>query len=341
VFVLVKIELQSDPFMTLIGSVKDIQPNAAKPTLELSFPRSDGGHLTRGGKVPITLIIHGVSWRGTMCNEGKRDVYVHTRLHDDNGRTATCTEVLTSLNLAHDGRLQFEVITPDTLRLERVLQRGAWPPGSAPAERGKNPPAATHSPSRQVPGGQESSSAALQSSFPFGDCAEIRRLATVYWDLITRIEAEEERRFPEEFAEARKQGFLSKELFLRVARWKSVRQTPNYESNSEESVRAATRAAFAAPDDRTALAALMRLRGMALRTASAILQWMRPDTFVILDVHVVAALGWHKPTSWEDLEFYSRVAERVHGLARACEVDLRTIDRALWAWDKLRSLGRA
>ena len=70
------------------------------------------------------------------------------------------------------------------------------------------------------------------------------------------------------------------------------------------------------------------------------LQWMRPDRFPILDVRVVNALGWPEPKSWEDVEFYSRVSERVRDLSRQCDVDLRTMDRALWAWDKLRSLGR-
>ena len=59
----------------------------------------------------------------------------------------------------------------------------------------------------------------------------------------------------------------------------------------------------------------MRLNGVALRTASAILQWMRPDRFAILDVRVVAALGWPEPASWDDFNYYSRVATRVRDLA--------------------------
>lgn len=175
------------------------------------------------------------------------------------------------------------------------------------------------------------------SAFPFGHCGEILKLSTVYWDLINPTEAAEERRFEQDFAEAGRQGFLSKELFIRVARWKSVRNTSHYQSNSIESVRAATAKAFTAANDTSALAALMQLRGVALRTASAILHWMRPDQFPVLDVRVVAALGLTESTSYEDFEFYSLVASRVRDLARECGVDLRIMDRALWAWDKLRS----
>ncbi len=177
------------------------------------------------------------------------------------------------------------------------------------------------------------------SAFPFGDCGEILKLSTVYWDLINPTEAAEERRFEQDFAEARKQGFLSKELFIRVARWKSVRNTSRYQSNSIESVRAATAKAFTAANDTSALAALMQLQGVALRTASAILHWMRPDQFPVLDVRVVAVLGLAESASYEDFEFYSLVASGVRDLARKCDVDLRIMDRALWAWDKLRSRG--
>ncbi|MBK9131553.1 MAG: hypothetical protein IPM20_07985 [Gammaproteobacteria bacterium] len=175
------------------------------------------------------------------------------------------------------------------------------------------------------------------NAFPFRDCGEIIRLSTVYWELINSTEATEERRFEQDFAEARKQGFLSKDLFVRVARWKSVRNTSHYQSNSIESIRAATAKAFTAANDASALAALMQLQGVALRTASAILHWMRPDQFPILDVRVVAALGLAESASYEDFEFYSLVASEVRGLARECDIDLRIIDRALWTWDKLRS----
>lgn len=129
---------------------------------------------------------------------------------------------------------------------------------------------------------------------------------------------------------------MPKPLFVRLARWKSVRKTPDYESNTEAEVRAATSAAFAASDDAAAIQALTPLRGVALRTASAILHWMRPDRFPILDVRVLAALGVPEPPSYEDVRFYSTIAARIRALAEQHVLDLRTVDRALWTWDKLR-----
>jgi hypothetical protein len=75
------------------------------------------------------------------------------------------------------------------------------------------------------------------SAFPFNDRTSILSLADRYWNLISSSEATEERVFERELAIARKQGFLNKALFVRLARWKSVRQTPNYQSNDEDFIK--------------------------------------------------------------------------------------------------------
>jgi hypothetical protein len=175
--------------------------------------------------------------------------------------------------------------------------------------------------------------------FPVDDTAQILELARLYWSTINARDAAAERAFERDLAAARAAGYLPKPLFVRLARWKSVRNTPAYESNSEEAVRAATVAAFQAADDAAAIAALTALRGVALRTASAILHWMRPDRFPILDVRVLSALGVPEPRSYDDVHFYATVGEQIRQLAARHSLDLRTIDRALWTWDKLRAGG--
>src|SRR5439155_17403220 len=142
----------------------------------------------------------------------------------------------------------------------------------------------------------------------------------------------EERAFEQELPHARKQGFLTKSLFVRLACWKSRRPKAKYESNDEATIRAATARAFKATDDASALSALMQLKGVALRTASAILHWMRPDLYTILDFRVVNALRKPEPSSYEDVDFYVTIAKEVKSLAQRHALDLRTIDRALWAW---------
>lgn len=173
------------------------------------------------------------------------------------------------------------------------------------------------------------------TAFPLRDRVAILDLARRYFELITPSERAAEDDIERAMPEARRQGFLPKDLFVKIARWKSVRKTPDYESNSPGDVTAATRGAFAAATEDEAIAALKRLNGVALRTATALLHWMRPDSFPILDFRVVGALGEAKPTNWEDVGFYSRISARVRDLARGHELSLRTVDRALWAWQKL------
>ena len=98
----------------------------------------------------------------------------------------------------------------------------------------------------------------------------------------------------------------------------------------------ATAAAFTARNDKDAINALCQLNGVALRTATALLHWMRPNEFPIIDVRVIAALGLPDPSSWEDIGYYQRVAEQIRSVAAAASVDLRTVDRALWTLDKMK-----
>jgi hypothetical protein len=174
-------------------------------------------------------------------------------------------------------------------------------------------------------------------AFPLNNRSSIEALAEDYWSEIADRDKRTEFGFENDFQEARSLGYLPKELFVRVARWKSVRNTQRYESNSEDEIRTATAAAFQASDDESAISALRKLNGVALRTASAILHWMRPERFPILDYRVIAALDEKAPKSYEDVTYYTLIADRVRELARKHSLDLRTIDRALWIWDKLRS----
>jgi len=61
---------------------------------------------------------------------------------------------------------------------------------------------------------------------------------------------------------------------------------------------------------------LDRVSGVATRMAVAMLHWMRPNQFPMLDVRVVRSLGWEDPPSWENLDFYERFPETGSGQRR-------------------------
>ena len=318
--------------MLIRGYVHDIQPNQASPTLELYFKERSA--FPRGTRVPVTLELDGAHYSGTMNTANSNPPYLHTKLARSDGRRRTCTDVLLELELAENAELEFEISNKETYRLTRIINKGKWRLGNAPHERSVRTVASTLRSTEAAP---QRTVIGIGSKFPFDNLAEILRYAELYWELITPAEAAEERAFEREMPAARQAGFLTKDLFVRLGCWKSVRQTPNYKSNDEQKVADATARAFAATDPRSAVSALMQLRGVALRTASALLQWMRPDVYCILDVRVVSALGKPEPASWDDVDFYLSIAADIRALARRHGLDLRTIDRALWAWDKMQS----
>ena len=253
--------------------------------------------------------------------------------------SSTCTQVFEDLGLAHNAEVEFRVLSSSHIELLQVLHSGTPRTGATNNRQTSAAPAAParKMPSRSALDGREASRDTHAVQFPFDDRPEIVRLAETYWALISARDALAERQFDLELREAREAGFLSKPLFVRLARWKSVRKTPDYESNSAESVRRATATALKADSDAAALQALTALRGVGLRTASAILHWMRPDRFPILDYRVLEALDEPEPSSYEDCSFYSRIADQIRALAGRHALDLRTVDRAMWAWSKAQS----
>ena len=170
------------------------------------------------------------------------------------------------------------------------------------------------------------------SAFPFNDRTAILGLERRYWSIAKAPERLVEEAIDRSMAAARRRGHLTKGEFIRIAEWKSKRPKRWYPRNSEVSIREATQAAFDAKNDGDAIGALTSLWGVQLRTATAILHWLRPTEFPILDVRVVGALGEGEPKSWETVAYYSRIASRVRGLAARHRLTLRVIDRALWAW---------
>ncbi|GAB4575271.1 MAG: hypothetical protein Tsb008_15370 [Rhodothalassiaceae bacterium] len=165
------------------------------------------------------------------------------------------------------------------------------------------------------------------------------KLANEYWNQISSYEkCVEQKIIPGIIADARNRGYLLKEEFITIGCWKSTRPKPRYQQNSEDDVKCLTKVALSPDSSRKdALAALDTLNGVALRTATAILHWFRDDT-PILDMRVVRALDgkFSKISSnWENIELYQEVADLIIRETRRVGVDLRTMDRALWTWDKL------
>ena len=149
----------------------------------------------------------------------------------------------------------------------------------------------------------------------------------------------DEQRLKRWLADQSGRKFLDKDHFRDIAMWKTPRGKHHYEANSAPFVRQVTDQAFLASDERLRLHILMALDGVGAPVASTLLHFAFPDVYPILDVRALTTLGkaglWHgtdargsTPADWLK---YTRLMRR---LAKKLQVDLRTLDKALWAFDK-------
>ena len=105
------------------------------------------------------------------------------------------------------------------------------------------------------------------------------------------------------------------------------------EANSARAVRAATAAAFATADEAARVAALLRLHGVGVPTASALLYFAFPERYPILDVRALESLG-SRGRSTYPVPFWLAYLEACRAIAAEHGVTVRTLDMALWQYSK-------
>lgn len=132
---------------------------------------------------------------------------------------------------------------------------------------------------------------------------------------------------------------MCRKEFLPIAKWKSPRPAQLHDENREGVVRAITKQSFAAVNDVEKVLILTELRGVSVRTATAILHLCFPCDYPLLDVWAMEAFGvTREPTGkWTDLDWlriWPAYILECRELRDLTGHDLRTIDRALWAFGK-------
>jgi hypothetical protein len=134
---------------------------------------------------------------------------------------------------------------------------------------------------------------------------------------------------------ARARGFYTRPEFITVCRGKTARSQARVAANSSAAVRKATATAFGTKDLAEQVAALLRLNGVGMPTASVLLHFAFPDRFPILDVRALESLGVARSSYTP--AFWARYVEACRALAADEGVSLRTLDKALWQYSKERS----
>jgi hypothetical protein len=131
-------------------------------------------------------------------------------------------------------------------------------------------------------------------------------------------------------------GYYTREEFIEVCAWKTVRSRPKVSGNTEAAVVRATGLAIGTEDESVRMTSLLELDGVGVPTASTLLYCAFPDHYPILDVRALESLGV-KPRSQYPLSFWLGYLDACRGLAQQAGVPLRTLDKALWQDSKERS----
>ena len=137
---------------------------------------------------------------------------------------------------------------------------------------------------------------------------------------------------------ARRQGYLTRDQFLRIAEWKSARSRPRCERNEARYVKEVTRAALVSKDERFKVQALRLLEGVEWPTASVILHFCDRGRYPILDVRALWSAGLDATPSY-GYPLWMEYTDFVRKLATDAGVSMRTLDKALWQYSKKNQKG--
>lgn len=132
--------------MQIIGTIGDIKPNESRPSMELTFARSDMALLPQGDRQGIQLIVEGKVWDGTICTTKSSRPYLHSPVSSGT-ETLTTTGFFLGMGLAEGAKVRFGIEEKNHFRLLEVVDKGRWREGGSPEERALRPP-----PQEQEPG---------------------------------------------------------------------------------------------------------------------------------------------------------------------------------------------
>jgi thermostable 8-oxoguanine DNA glycosylase len=163
-----------------------------------------------------------------------------------------------------------------------------------------------------------------------------RKLAALVADRLSTDEDEATLTVIRRLRHARARGYLTPGELEAACRWKSPRAIALVRSNSASNIRAATRRAFAARNERARLEELLTLRGVSVATASAILTMLDPRRYAVLDIrcwqllHTMGAVTSNRAGTGFTAKNWSEFISVVRQLAKRFGVKARDVERVLF-----------
>jgi len=130
----------------------------------------------------------------------------------------------------------------------------------------------------------------------------------------------------------RERGFIEFNDFYQICMWKSARQKQNYLKN-KNIVKNISRKVFAEKEEPLKMKQLLKLKGVGIPTASAILTIVFPDRYAVIDVRCIQMLNKLGVRIKETITMnrWLEYLNIMRGLARENNFTPRQIDQILFS----------
>ncbi len=131
--------------------------------------------------------------------------------------------------------------------------------------------------------------------------------------------------------EVKGRGYLNKSDLIDLSKWmRTGRNMHRIEKNSNDSVEEKTRSALMSTTERDSIGHLRCLSGIGWATGSAILHWFHKDPYPFWNEPALDAVQFARSHYSNALERWEAYVLFCRGIAERNNVDMRTLDRALW-----------
>lgn len=143
--------------------------------------------------------------------------------------------------------------------------------------------------------------------------------------------------------EVQERGCLTKSNLIELSDWQLEPRyrrgnRRNIEKNGDRRVEKITRSAFRTRNESDRINELRRLKGVGWAVGSAILHWFHRDPYPIWDPNALWTVGVDESqygTESEYMVVWKAYVPFCRDLAERNEVDMRTLDRALWHYSRI------
>ena len=131
----------------------------------------------------------------------------------------------------------------------------------------------------------------------------------------------------------KQKGFANLNEFKIISDWKSPRIRKHILSNSNETIKVVTKDVLSSTSQLGHIGSLLLLKGVSYPMGSTFLHLCHKQKYPIIDYRALWTLGFDELPKY-DINFWLSYVKYTRDLADKYNLDMRTLDRALWGYSK-------